>query len=79
MANELRDKLVELFAITSLEFEDAVVLANYLVCNGVTIPVRCKDCKKQDTCLCPLYHCVSPQIYERDDDFCSYGERKTDG
>ena len=38
--------------------------------------VRCKDCKKRSTCLCPLCHCVSPLINARDDDFRSYGERK---
>ena len=37
--------------------------------------VRCKDCKKQNSCLCPLYHCVSPRIKARDDDFCSYGQK----
>ena len=40
--------------------------------------VRCKGCKKRDTNLCPLYHCVSPMITSMDDDFCSHGERKTD-
>lgn len=34
---DVRERLVELFAVTSLEFEDANVLANYLVRNGVTI------------------------------------------
>lgn len=37
--------------------------------------VRCKDCKKRDTNLCPLYHCVSPMINSMDDDFCSYGKK----
>lgn len=41
--------------------------------------IRCKDCKKRDTNLCPLHHCVSPMITSMDDDFCSHGERKTDG
>lgn len=41
--------------------------------------VRCKDCKKQDTYLCPLYHCVRPRIDARDDYFCSYGERRGNG
>lgn len=41
--------------------------------------IRCNDCKKRDTNLCPLYHCVSPMITSMDDDFCSHGERKTDG
>ena len=37
--------------------------------------VRCKDCKKRDTNLCPLCHCVSPMINSMDDDFCSYGKK----
>ena len=41
--------------------------------------VRCKGCKKRDTNLCPLYHCVSPMITSMDDDFCSHGERKDNG
>ena len=40
---------------------------------------RCKGCKKRDTNLCPLYHCVSPMITSMDDDFCSHGERKDNG
>ena len=39
--------------------------------------VRCKDCKKQgDDEECPL---LSMMQYTEPDDFCSYGERKTDG
>lgn len=41
--------------------------------------VRCNGCKKRDTNLCPLYHCVSPMITSMDDDFCSHGERKDNG
>ena len=32
-----RAKLIELFAVTSLEFEEAVTLADYLIANGVTL------------------------------------------
>ena len=66
------------------------VVMNVSICgknNDVRIPfskdvvevVRCKDCKKRDTNLCPLYHCVSPMITSMDDDFCSHGERKDNG
>ena len=34
---DVREKLVELFAVTSLEFEDAVTLADHLIANGVTV------------------------------------------
>ena len=54
--------------------------ADYLIENGVTIPVRCKDCEfchynsSADTYKCTsmngMYRTVSP------DDFCSYGERE---
>lgn len=58
-------------------------LADLLIDAGVTIPVRCKDCKrcfkhttkrnKQNMWLCmrnEMEVCVRP------DDFCSYGERR---
>ena len=34
---DVREKLVELLALTSLNFEEAVYLADYLVKNGVTV------------------------------------------
>ena len=57
-------------------------IADHLIANGVTIPVRCEDCKR--------YHTMSPYggvIYKfpicqefrcntKTTDFCSYGERK---
>ena len=50
---DVREKLVELLAPTSLNFEEAVYLADYLVKNGVTvqewIPVteRLPECDKE--------------------------------
>ena len=42
--------------------------------------VRCKDCKHRNTPDCKMwYHCVICGDYhhwERDEYFCSYGERK---
>ena len=32
-----REKLIDLMAVTSLEFEDAVALADHLIANGVTV------------------------------------------
>ena len=34
---DVQEKLVELFAVTSLEFEDAVTLADHLFAHGVTV------------------------------------------
>lgn len=43
----------------------------------VICPVRCKDCKKfGNDEACPM---LSMQAYTEADDFCSCGERKTDG
>ena len=45
--------------------------------------VRCKDCKYQCTASCPTYY-EDRMTYrdswalDGDNDFCSYGERKTD-
>lgn len=56
--------------------------ADYLISKGVTIPVRCKDCKKcivrrlPDLGTIISTHC---NLYRRDvneNEFCSYGERK---
>ena len=51
-----------------------------LIANGVTIPVRCKDCKwaeygKDYETYCNHW---KSGLYAniKDDDFCSYGERK---
>ena len=58
-------------------------LIDHLIASGVTIPVRCKDCNK----FCPeeirkLYntekYCMKTGWVVKDDDFCSYGERRTD-
>ena len=47
-----------------------------LIANGVTIPVRCKDCRfwHKDTVSCDF---VAADANWYEDDFCSYGERKT--
>ena len=56
-------------------------MADHLIANGVTIPVRCKDCKYWETgkdyepycnhCCCGMWDTTA-------DDFCSYGERRND-
>ena len=58
------------------------LIADYLMENGVTIPVRCKDCihwyEREGVCL-KIYSdgAVSPYAWQdrNPDDFCSYGER----
>ena len=56
-------------------------LADYLIANGVKIPIRCKDCKHCDP---ENRHCDHPMGTEfpfprKAEDFCSYGERKNNG
>ena len=46
----IREKLIELLAPTSLEFEEAEYLADYLLKNGVTVQELddCKYCKEYE-------------------------------
>lgn len=58
-------------------------LADFLIANGVTIPVRCKDCKHYmeyptTKRMCCYVHLLTPH-HMQPEHFCSYGERKTDG
>ena len=39
--------------------------------------VRCKDCKHREDGRCPMEQ-FYPWLDQRDTDFCSYGERRTD-
>ena len=43
--------------------------------------VRCKDCKHRDTVICPMSATYEDYPWKdtRDNDFCSYGERKDNG
>lgn len=47
---DIREKLIKLLAPTSLEFEEAEYLADYLVKNGVTVQELdgCKYCKEYE-------------------------------
>ena len=95
-----REKLIKLLSNAhsiSTEaacFDDATyakqlrIEADHLIANGVTIPVRCKECKyinreihaKGYGCLCDAHSCDREgherYLYVEDDDFCSYGERR---
>ena len=52
----VREKLIELLAPTSLNFEEATYLADYLVKNGVTV----QECKIGDK----IYQTDGVRIYE---------------
>lgn len=75
------DKLFELLCAS--EHMDWDRKIEYLIANGVTIPVRCKDCKHWKKCESSLIGevmCCTGQgsvyIQKGADDFCSYGERR---
>ena len=48
-------------------------IAGDLIANGVSIPIRCKDCKHWDK---DFLWCDKKSVRMMEDDFCSYGERK---
>jgi hypothetical protein len=54
-------------------------LADHLIANGVTIPVLCKDCKHfiKEEHGCDHHGYFFP-VHVVENDFCSYGERRTD-
>lgn len=53
-------------------------MADHLIANGATIPVRCADCKNRTNGLCPMENYNVPWDVMSDDAFCSFGERKDD-
>ena len=78
---EVREKLVELCEdLENLPCCDTYEgQADYLIANGVTIPVLCKDCvhRKERVCFNPSAG-MWVGVELKDSDFCSYGERRTD-
>lgn len=63
------------------------IIADHLIANGVTIPVRCKDCKHYDNTE-GIQWCHLNSKFAKwgmdwhsfpEDGFCSYGEKRTDG
>ena len=93
----MREKLIELLSENISEFcklsvirgttkitaitLDADRFADHLIANGVTIPVRCKDCKKRykpNECpMCILVYGEQNDV-THDDGYCDRGERRTD-
>lgn len=85
-----REKLIELIRHFQWMGGLEEMLADYLLSHGVTIPVRCAECKyyrNHPNGLC--YRWTEPSINAKGykgevhcvepDDYCSYGERKDNG
>ena len=67
---------------------DDEYIADHLIANGVTIPVRCGECEHCGICYPEKqigkeatqgWYCKEHKSYRRPDDFCSHGERKENG
>lgn len=82
-----REKLIEALNAIAHEncFGSIEKIADYLIANGVTIPVRCKDCKHRVDDMdfvCGHFCTKRPSAggyFCEDNDFCSLGERRNDG
>lgn len=81
----MRKKIVQLIREVTPYW--AEVLADYLLKNGVTIPVRCKDCahfhqyhqgKTNELCEWGKCKLINMDVDMPENGFCSYGERRTD-
>ena len=81
-----REKLIELLQHSPTDAmgnHGVGAMADHFLANGVTIPVRCKDCvfchynSSNETYKCStmngMYRTVEPN------EFCFYGERKDNG
>lgn len=76
----MREKLIDLISdiVDFLGWDNIKDLADYLIDNGIIIPVRCSECRKRKTEECGMnlktayyYH-----SWEDDEDYCSDGEPK---
>ena len=84
-----REKLIEIIqsAVGGCATYWAGLIADALIANGATIPVRCEGCKyyieNQRRCDHPCLdfdvECFDHWLEMESSDFCSYGERTTDG
>ena len=81
---DVKEKLVELlsrfYGCDPMYYDvDASAMAQYLIDNGVTAVVRCKDCKwlydEMDDHCCRSHRGL---VSICENSFCSYGERKED-
>lgn len=78
-----RERLLEILNVPIFPHERVDPLeavADYLLDNDVRPVVRCKDCKyRADELDCGNYLCNRKMIgMVRPNDFCSFGERRTD-
>ena len=81
-----KERLEEIFIEGLFGKTESAYLADYLISKGVTIPVRCGECKyyskEPHSCKCELHSKMPDQYGEGFDmqmidvDFCSYGERR---
>lgn len=73
-----REKLIGLLNQNCgyVEEQPAEILADYLIANGVTIPVRCDECKyyNRDKDMCSRQVCMSTHK----NGFCDFGKAKED-
>ena len=83
MVMGMREKLIKLLGEVQYLGGLEEKIADHLIANGVTIPVRCKDCKwRKEWLNSGWFHCCNPYlgmasgVQLKDDDFCSCGERK---
>ena len=81
----MREKLIELIqsAVGGCSAYWAGLIADYLVANGVTIPVRCKACKQWKHlehigCTDFVKACMLANYMVGATGYCVYGERRTD-
>lgn len=95
----MREKLIELIYNFHLDTNNYICdgcgsryakkvceeIADHLIANGVTIPVRCKDCKhyklKKNINNKPAMFCMNQDALwynTKPDMFCSFGERRTE-
>lgn len=80
----MREKLIELiqFAVSGCATYWAGLIADHLIANGVTIPVRCKDCERWQRHTHvdrERGHCRRFDLTKHESGFCDRGERKGDG
>ena len=78
----MREKLIKILRTPIFPHElvdPTEAVADYLLDNDVVPVVRCKDCKHfggHGACHCHAADENGTPIFVREDDFCSYGERK---
>jgi hypothetical protein len=77
MVMGMREKLIELLEDV-LSADTWGEIADHLIANGVTIPVRCKDCKWWEDWYCTNANGANTSVVNGDW-FCCAGERRTDG